>query len=363
MLSSALIPDNSPLETVRVFPAWLFESGHRYRSSIFTKCCESQPFKSRSLSLHHPLVTTISCRHSILFRTALDTFTPSSQTLTPSSMAHTVTEGVLRPQLPLIWESHPHYGIVHRSGCRVCNLYIHHMTEAAFENQPSFHRAREDHKRRSTGGIEYSAGYRTELDRALGEVALLRAELEVSQSECERLKLRSTGAAVFDRRRDRAYGASAFQGGMALGRGEGANSVWLDQSTSPAGSSESEASFVTPSTGTVSHGLPASSLAGSVNSEVPTYSLTSPSSIAPSAGSSRLPQLPQLRPAYPSAPTRPLTPNQAGPSNQPALEVPRPRSSNNPCRCTSSALAGYPRKQDNQDSKDDQADECFVRGG
>jgi len=96
---------------------------------------------------------------------------------------------------------------------------------------------------------------------------------------------------------------------------EGAMSVLLNQPTSPTASSEG--SFATPATGIISHELPASSVAASVDGEVPTYSHTSPSSIAPSVGSPHLPQLPLSRPSA----ARSLASYRAGPLNELVSEV------------------------------------------
>lgn len=223
-------------------------------------------------------------------------------------MAHANTRGTTRPQPPLTWESHPHYGIVHRSGCKICSLYMQHMIDAAFDNQPSFRTAREDHKRRIISDIERqreatedAPGYRTELNRAHEELTWLRAELQTTQVECEWLQQRNAASAAFDMTRVR--------------RREGSISVLLDQPKSPTASSED--SFATPATDIISQGLAASSVAASEHGDVPAYSHTSPSSIASSVGS---PQLPQLPPSRPSA-VQSLASYHAGPSNEPASEV------------------------------------------
>jgi hypothetical protein len=227
-------------------------------------------------------------------------------------------------QLPSTWENNQRYGIVHRSECHICGVYKEHMADAALDNESSFQVARDELKRQqetvfSNGVVE---GRRlqllddeVELRVAREEIALIRAQLKVTQAEHERFKQRVEDTEVG--RQGRAFIPSPSESLIGMGTGEG----WRGReachwrlaqpvrspSSSPVGSSLSDTSFVTPSDGTE---MPQDSpVTDGGSSERRTYSSVTALSIAPSIDS----RWPQHLPKSPSV--QPSTQNNVGRSS------------------------------------------------
>ncbi|KAF9223616.1 hypothetical protein BS17DRAFT_704560, partial [Gyrodon lividus] len=122
------------------------------------------------------------------------------------------------PTLLSPWEFLEDYGIVHPSGCDVCTSYMKHVADASYSShQPAFQiafqdrkRAREDvyNKGLSEGSrrqkeeerelVDSIERYRFERNQAREELFTLRAQLESSRADCERLqeKLKQTSVHV-----------------------------------------------------------------------------------------------------------------------------------------------------------------------
>lgn len=128
------------------------------------------------------------------------------------------TRGI--PTLLSPWEYLEDYGIVHPSGCDTCSSYMKHVADASYSShQPAFQIAFQDRKR--TREEVYSKGisegvrrqkeeerdlideverYRAERNQAREELFTLRAQLESTRAERDRLqnKLRQPHVAVAD---------------------------------------------------------------------------------------------------------------------------------------------------------------------
>ena len=114
------------------------------------------------------------------------------------------------PTLLSPWEFLEDYGIVHPSGCDVCTAYMKHVADASYSpHQPAFQiafqdrkRAREDvHNKGVSEGIRRQKEeerelrdsierYRLERNQAREELFSLRAQLDSSRADCERLQER-----------------------------------------------------------------------------------------------------------------------------------------------------------------------------
>ncbi|KAJ8590459.1 hypothetical protein M405DRAFT_736748 [Rhizopogon salebrosus TDB-379] len=112
------------------------------------------------------------------------------------------------PTLLSPWEYLEDYGIVHPSGCDVCSSYMKHVADASYSShQPAFQiafqdrkRAREDvfnkgisegtrrQKEESRELVDDIERYRLERNQAREELCTLRAQLEASRVEFERLQ-------------------------------------------------------------------------------------------------------------------------------------------------------------------------------
>ncbi|KAH7884558.1 hypothetical protein F5I97DRAFT_1937973 [Phlebopus sp. FC_14] len=112
------------------------------------------------------------------------------------------------PTLLSPWEFLEDYGIVHPSGCDVCTSYMKHVADASYSShQPAFQIAFQDRKRARED--VYNKGvlegirrqkederelvndierYRFERNQAREELFTLRAQLESTRAECERLQ-------------------------------------------------------------------------------------------------------------------------------------------------------------------------------
>ncbi|KIJ66815.1 hypothetical protein HYDPIDRAFT_26236 [Hydnomerulius pinastri MD-312] len=126
------------------------------------------------------------------------------------------TRGI--PTLLSPWEFLEDYGIVHPSGCDVCTSYMKHVADASYSShQPAFQiafqdrkRAREDvynkgiseglrrQKEEERELVDSIERYRFERNQAREELFTLRAQLESSRADCERLqeKLKQTSITV-----------------------------------------------------------------------------------------------------------------------------------------------------------------------
>jgi len=114
------------------------------------------------------------------------------------------------PTLLSPWEYLEDYGIVHPSGCDVCSSYMKHVADASYSShQPAFQiafqdrkRAREDvfnkgisdgirrQKEEARELVDDVERYRLERNQAREELCTLRAQLEASRAESERLQER-----------------------------------------------------------------------------------------------------------------------------------------------------------------------------
>jgi len=222
-------------------------------------------------------------------------------------MAHIPAEGISRPQLSMTWENNQRYGIVHRSDCNICGLYKEHMADAAFDNDASFQMARDELKRHHeaifVNGITEGRRLQQSDDElylcvAREEIVSIRAQLEATQAECEQSKRRMENAEVGkvgqtpvvegSHRRCVLESPRETEAARVLPK----DMVPLLRSLSPAESSLSDTSFVTPSVGTeVLDELPIVPAVGRAGGEKRTYSSAISSSlITLSNEASRLPQ-------------------------------------------------------------------------
>ncbi|OJA07866.1 hypothetical protein AZE42_08262 [Rhizopogon vesiculosus] len=112
------------------------------------------------------------------------------------------------PTLLSPWEYLEDYGIVHPSGCDVCSSYMKHVADASYSShQPAFQiafqdrkRAREDvfnkgisegtrrQKEEARELVDDLERYRLERNQAREELCTLRAQVEASRAESERLQ-------------------------------------------------------------------------------------------------------------------------------------------------------------------------------
>lgn len=112
------------------------------------------------------------------------------------------------PTLLSPWEYLEDYGIVHPSGCDTCTCYMKHVADASYSShQPAFQIAFQDRKRAReevyTKGISEGVRrqkeeerelvdeierYRVERNQAREELFSLRAQLESTRAECDRLQ-------------------------------------------------------------------------------------------------------------------------------------------------------------------------------
>lgn len=124
------------------------------------------------------------------------------------------------PTLLSPWEFLEDYGIVHPSGCDVCSAYMKHVAGASYSpHQPAFQIAFQDRKRAREDvynkgvaeGVrrqkeeerdlqDSTERYRLERNQAREELFSLRAQLESSRADCERLqgKLKHASLSVAD---------------------------------------------------------------------------------------------------------------------------------------------------------------------
>ena len=245
-------------------------------------------------------------------------------------MAHIPVGAVSRHQLLLAWENNHRYGIVHRSECNICDPYKEHMADAAFDDDSSFQMARDELKRQyetvfangvAEGRRIQRSNDEVELHEAREGIVLVRAQLEIAQAECDRLKKRVEDAEVGTG--DRTSVSVASRSRFVLGSLREKETARLQQehmaplirSFSPAESSLSDTSFVTPSAGTEARDEPPTiPTKGNVGREHPTYSsAVSMSLIARPDEASRLPQ---SRPSQLSASVFPSIQNGEGASSE-----------------------------------------------
>ncbi|KAH7927968.1 hypothetical protein BV22DRAFT_1045049 [Leucogyrophana mollusca] len=133
---------------------------------------------------------------------------PLSHNDEPFRPTHRDNRGI--PTLLSPWEHFEDYGIVHPSGCDICTSYMKHVADASYSShQPAFQIAFQDRKRWReelfTKGlaegmrrqkeaekdlIEDCERYRYERNQTREELGSLRAQLEASRAECERLEER-----------------------------------------------------------------------------------------------------------------------------------------------------------------------------
>lgn len=112
------------------------------------------------------------------------------------------------PTLLSPWEFLEDYGIVHPSGCDVCTAYMKHVADASYSpHQPAFQIAFQDRKRARedvynkgiSEGVrrqkeeerelrDSSEHYRLERNQAREELFSLRAQLDSTRADCERLQ-------------------------------------------------------------------------------------------------------------------------------------------------------------------------------
>ncbi|KAG0697365.1 hypothetical protein DFH29DRAFT_946517 [Suillus ampliporus] len=124
----------------------------------------------------------------------------------PYRVSHRDNRGV--PTLLSPWEYLDDYGIVHPSGCDVCSSYMKHVADASYSShQPAFQiafqdrkRAREDvfnkgisegirrQKEENRVLVDDLEHYRCERNQARDELSTLRAQLEASRAESQRLQ-------------------------------------------------------------------------------------------------------------------------------------------------------------------------------
>lgn len=131
---------------------------------------------------------------------------PLSSTDEPFRVSIRDNRGV--PTLLSPWEFLEDYGIVHPSGCDVCTAYMKHVADASYSpHQPAFQIAFQDRKR--TREDVYNKGisdgirrqkdderelrdsierYRFERNQAREELFSLRAQLESTRADCEKLQ-------------------------------------------------------------------------------------------------------------------------------------------------------------------------------
>lgn len=137
---------------------------------------------------------------------------PLSSSDEPFRVAVRDTRGI--PTLLSPWEFLEDYGIVHPSGCDVCSAYMKHVADASYSpHQPAFQIAFQDRKRARED--VYNKGvaegirrqkeeerdlrdsierYRLERNQARDELVSLRAQLDSTRADCDRLqeKLKQT---------------------------------------------------------------------------------------------------------------------------------------------------------------------------
>ncbi|KAH7912326.1 hypothetical protein BJ138DRAFT_805120 [Hygrophoropsis aurantiaca] len=133
---------------------------------------------------------------------------PLSHNDEPFRPNHRDNRGI--PTLLSPWEHFEDYGIVHPSGCDICSSYMKHVADASYSShQPAFQIAFQDRKRWReelfTKGLvegmrrqketekdlmEDCERYRYERNQAREELGSVRAQLEASRAECERLEER-----------------------------------------------------------------------------------------------------------------------------------------------------------------------------
>ncbi|KAG1723367.1 uncharacterized protein EDB91DRAFT_1173087 [Suillus paluster] len=133
-------------------------------------------------------------------------FTSLSSHDEPYRVSHRDNRGV--PTLLSPWEYLEDYGIVHPSGCDVCSSYMKHVADASYSShQPAFQIAFQDRKRSRedvfnkgiSEGIRRQKEenrvllddlehYRCERNQARDELCTLRAQLEVSRADSQRLQ-------------------------------------------------------------------------------------------------------------------------------------------------------------------------------
>jgi len=97
-----------------------------------------------------------------------------------------------------LWETDKNFGVVHMADCNICTSYIHHITAALSDKQPSFCKALEDLENQqeshsfSAGIVEGRRLQRArdadELNEAREKLAVLHSRLQAAQAECESLK-------------------------------------------------------------------------------------------------------------------------------------------------------------------------------
>ncbi|KAF8558119.1 hypothetical protein OG21DRAFT_1504478 [Imleria badia] len=131
---------------------------------------------------------------------------PLSSSDEPFRVAVRDTRGI--PTLLSPWEFLDDYGIVHPSGCDVCSAYMKHVADASYSpHQPAFQiafqdrkRAREDtynkglaeglrrQKEEERDLRDTSERYRLERNQARDELFSLRAQLDSTRADCDRLQ-------------------------------------------------------------------------------------------------------------------------------------------------------------------------------